>query len=95
MAHSSVDTTKPDSAKSDEAKKDEAKKDEATAEEDTADNDSKEDAGKIVSRIIESLDESTLGHVWHSPGGDITLEFIATDYVRHLKHHLAQIGIEG
>jgi hypothetical protein len=44
--------------------------------------------------VIESLDESTLGHVWHSPGGDITLEFIATDYVRHLKHHLAQIGIQ-
>jgi hypothetical protein len=48
-----------------------------------------------LASIIESLDESTLGHVWHSPGGDNTLEFIATDYVRHLKHHLAQIGIEG
>lgn len=45
--------------------------------------------------VIESLDESALGHVWHSPDGDVTLEFIATDYVRHLKHHLKQIGIEG
>jgi hypothetical protein len=32
--------------------------------------------------------------VWHSPEGDVTLEFIASDYVRHLKHHLAQIGIQ-
>ena len=45
--------------------------------------------------VIESLDESALGHVWHSYDGDVTLEFIATDYVRHLKHHLKQIGIEG
>jgi hypothetical protein len=32
--------------------------------------------------------------VWHAPDGDLTLEFIATDYVRHVKHHLKQIGIE-
>jgi hypothetical protein len=44
--------------------------------------------------VIESLDDSTLGHVWHAPDGDVTLEFIATDYVRHIKHHLKQIGIE-
>jgi hypothetical protein len=47
-----------------------------------------------LASVIESLDEATLGHVWHSPSGDITLEFIASDYVRHLKHHLTQIGIE-
>jgi hypothetical protein len=47
-----------------------------------------------LATVIESIDESTLGHVWHSPSGDITLEFIASDYVRHLKHHLTQIGIE-
>lgn len=46
-----------------------------------------------LARVIESLDPSSLGHVWHSPEGDKTLEFIATDYVRHLRHHLAQIGI--
>ena len=45
--------------------------------------------------VIESLDDSALGHVWHSPEGDVTLEFIASDYVRHVKHHLAQIGIQG
>jgi hypothetical protein len=47
-----------------------------------------------LATVIESIDESTLGHVWHSPSGDITLEFIASDYERHLKHHLTQIGIE-
>ena len=44
--------------------------------------------------VIASLNEDALGHVWHSPDGDVTLEFIATDYVRHLEHHLRQIGIE-
>ena len=42
-----------------------------------------------LASVIESLDDSALGHVWHSPDGDVTLEFIASDYVRHL----AQIGI--
>jgi len=46
-----------------------------------------------LATVIESLDPSALGHVWHSPGGDVTLEFLATDYVVHLKHHLGQIGI--
>ena len=47
-----------------------------------------------LASVIESLDDSALGHVWHASDGDVTLEFIATDYVRHLKHHLAQIGIQ-
>jgi len=46
-----------------------------------------------LASVIESLDDSALGHVWHAPDGDVTLEFIASDYVRHLQHHLAQIGI--
>jgi DinB family protein len=46
-----------------------------------------------LATIIESLDPSTLGHVWRSPEGDLTLQFIATDYVRHMKHHLRQIGL--
>jgi len=46
-----------------------------------------------LATVIESLDPSTLGHVWHAADGDLTLEFIATDYVTHLKHHLAQIGV--
>ncbi|HEU4688426.1 MAG TPA: DinB family protein [Vicinamibacterales bacterium] len=47
-----------------------------------------------LATVIESLDDDARGHVWHSPEGDVTLEFIATDYVRHLLHHLKQIGIE-
>jgi len=47
-----------------------------------------------LSMVIDSLDDAALGHVWHSPDGDVTLEFIAADYVRHLTHHLRQIGIE-
>jgi hypothetical protein len=47
-----------------------------------------------LATVIESLDDGALGHVWHAPDGDLTLEFIATDYVRHLKHHLKQIGID-
>jgi hypothetical protein len=43
--------------------------------------------------VIESIDEGSLGHIWHSPDGDVTLEYIATDYVRHMKHHLRQIGL--
>ena len=46
-----------------------------------------------LATIIDALDPSSLGHVWHSPGGDVTLEFIADDYVVHMRHHLAQIGI--
>ena len=46
-----------------------------------------------LAALIESIDPSALDHVWHSPDGDVTLEFIATDYVRHLNHHLQQIGL--
>jgi hypothetical protein len=46
-----------------------------------------------LASVIESVDQSALSHVWHSPGGDLTLEFIATDYVHHMKHHLGQIGL--
>ena len=47
-----------------------------------------------LASVIESLDDSALGHVWHAPDGDVTLEFIASHYGRHLPHHLKQIGIE-
>jgi len=46
-----------------------------------------------LATVIESLDPAALGHVWHSPGGDVTLEFLATDYVEHMTHHLRQIGL--
>jgi hypothetical protein len=46
-----------------------------------------------LANVIDGLDPSALGHVWHSPEGDVTLEFLATDYVDHMKHHLQQIGL--
>jgi len=46
-----------------------------------------------LAAIIESLEPDALGHVWHASDGDVTLEFIATDYVKHMKHHLNQIGL--
>jgi hypothetical protein len=46
-----------------------------------------------LATVIDALDPSALGHVWHSPDGDVTLAFIATDYVVHIRHHLEQIGI--
>jgi len=47
-----------------------------------------------LATVIASFDPSALGHVWHSPHGDLTLEFIATDYVEHMRHHLRQIGLD-
>ena len=42
--------------------------------------------------LIRTVDTNSLKNVWHSPDGkDVTLEFLMVDYVRHLRHHLAQI----
>jgi hypothetical protein len=30
-------------------------------------------------------------HVWKVPGGEYDLEYLMEDYVRHLRHHVAQI----
>jgi hypothetical protein len=47
-----------------------------------------------LAAVIERFDEKALGHVWHGPDGDVTLEFLAEDYVEHLRHHLKQIGLD-
>ena len=44
-----------------------------------------------LATVIASIDPNALGHVWHSPGGDVTLAFLAADYVEHMNHHLHQI----
>ena len=41
--------------------------------------------------VIDRLDATALGHIWNGPYGEVTLEFIVRDYVRHLRHHLDQI----
>lgn len=44
-----------------------------------------------LAHVIAHLDPSALGHTWHGPDGDVDLAFIATDYLVHLRHHMAQI----
>jgi len=41
--------------------------------------------------VIEQTAPETLGHQWVWNEGTLTLEFVATDYVRHLRHHIEQI----
>ena len=41
--------------------------------------------------VIEHLAPETLGHVWNESEGQQDLQFVATDYVRHLRHHVEQI----
>jgi hypothetical protein len=45
-----------------------------------------------LAAVIRTVDTKALQHVWHTPDGqDLTLEFLMSDYVRHLRHHLDQI----
>jgi hypothetical protein len=45
--------------------------------------------------VIERIAPETLGHVWVRDGEQgnarLDLEFVATDYVVHLRHHVEQI----
>lgn len=51
-----------------------------------------EDYNTQLAGIIRSVDPRALQNVWHTPDGeDLTLEFIMSDYVKHLRHHLDQI----
>jgi hypothetical protein len=45
-----------------------------------------------LAHVIEHLDPATLAHIWDSGSYRYTLEFVVTDYVSHLRHHLAQIA---
>ena len=45
-----------------------------------------------IAHIIETVDPSVLGNTISIEGvGPFTLQFIMTDYVAHLKHHLKQV----
>jgi hypothetical protein len=44
-----------------------------------------------LAHVIEHLDPAALPHIWDTGNNRYTLEFIVTDYVVHLRHHLAQI----
>jgi DinB superfamily len=41
--------------------------------------------------VIAQIAPEALGNVWDWEEGRYTLEFIAADYVRHLRHHIEQI----
>jgi hypothetical protein len=45
-----------------------------------------------LAHVIERLDPAALPHIWEYGNNRYTLEFVATDYVEHLRHHLAQIA---
>ena len=44
-----------------------------------------------LAHVVRHIDPASLGNVWHAPDQDLTLEFIATDYPRHMRHHLDQV----
>lgn len=44
-----------------------------------------------LAHVIRHSDLSAARHTWKAPGGEYDLEFLMEDYVRHLRHHLAQI----
>ena len=44
--------------------------------------------------IIRNADAGAALHVWKASAGDVELQFLIEDYLRHLNHHLAQI-LEG
>lgn len=50
-----------------------------------------------LAHMIENLDKTKLDNFWLTPDKErLTLQHIIEDYLRHLKHHLAQIqGIKG
>lgn len=45
-----------------------------------------------LAHVLEHADAAALGNVWKYTEGDLTLEAIAVDYPRHLRHHLDQIA---
>ena len=48
---------------------------------------------RYLAHVIAHLPESKLGTACRIGSGEaVTLEFVATDYLRHLLHHLGQIG---
>jgi hypothetical protein len=44
-----------------------------------------------LAHIMRHADPQAAGHVWKAPDGDLALAFLMTDYLKHLRHHLAQI----
>jgi len=41
--------------------------------------------------VMEHLAPETLGHIWDKGDARYDLQFVATDYVTHLRHHVEQV----
>ena len=46
-----------------------------------------------LAAVIKNIHPACAEHVWHHPKGDYKLGYVVDDYVVHLRHHLAQIGV--
>jgi len=44
-----------------------------------------------LAHVMRYSDGAAARHVWKAPGVDYELEYLMEDYLRHLRHHLAQI----
>ena len=44
-----------------------------------------------LARVIEYVAPDTLGHVWDSGNNRYTLDFVISDYLVHLRHHVEQL----
>jgi hypothetical protein len=44
-----------------------------------------------LAHVIRHTDPAAAGHIWKAPSSEYSLEFLIEDYLRHLRHHLAQI----
>jgi hypothetical protein len=44
-----------------------------------------------LAHVIRHCDPAAARHKWIAPGAEYELEFLMEDYLRHLRHHLAQI----
>ncbi|MDC7231634.1 MAG: DinB family protein [Spirochaetales bacterium] len=42
----------------------------------------------LLCHIFSNLDPASLGNVWTTPDGDLSLEFLVRDYISHLKLHI-------
>lgn len=47
-----------------------------------------------LAHVIKHLEPEALENRWRAPEGELTLRFVATDYLRHLRHHLRQLGVD-
>ena len=44
-----------------------------------------------LAHVMRHSDVNAARHVWKAPGAEYDLEYLMEDYLRHLRHHLAQI----